>query len=232
MNFFSKGEDPPNQEDIEYYGLLNSCQRTHGEFALYSDSFAARGRIGTTPLYWNVDTLRDFSFTPSEFSPDDFPPGHLYDFSSDRLICWDHMYYDKPQSCPGSRYRVPNLLTQVIGELEPKVDAILFGPEDKEGTVLIMDYCCENLPVVTDTDAKYLSENTKYRKFMCSIGYSDLFEDGKKDRKLYPIVKEFAKYGLELYSPFCDFRLVDYVMDMTLPEERKNLLQIVEDEIV
>lgn len=226
--FFSKGEDPPSQEDIEYYGLLNACQRTNGEFAVYSDSFAARGRIGTSPLYWNVYTLSDFSFEPSEDSPDEFPPGHLYDFASDRLVCWDHMYYDKPHSCKENR--VPKLLTKIVGELEPKVDAILFGPDDKEGAVLMLDYCSTYLPVVNECDPEYLKENTKYRKFMCNLGYSDLFEDGKTDRKLYPIVKEFAKFGLELYSPFCDFRLVDYIMDMTLPDERKNILQIVEDE--
>lgn len=217
---FSKGEDPPSQEDIEYYGLLNACQRTNGEFAIYSDTFAARGRIGTSPLYWNLDTLRNFSFVPSEFSPDEFPPGHLYDFYSDRLVCWDHMYYDKPHSCKENR--VHSLLKKIVSELEVKVDAILFGPED---TDMILNYGCENIPVLTEWDPRYLKENTPYRKFMCNLGYAELFNDGKKDRKLYPIVREFAKFGLELYSPFCDFRLVDYIMDMTLPEERKNLLR-------
>jgi hypothetical protein len=227
---FSKGEDPPSQEDIEYYGLLNACERTNGEFALYSlkGRFAARGRIGTSPLYWNSRTRCNFSFVPSDDSPDDFPPGHLY--SGNRLVCWDHMYYDKPQSDPAASERIPKLIREITEELESKVDAILIGP-DMEGSVLISDYCSMSPPpVLNEWDARYLRENTEYRKFMCSLGYDDLFEPGTRQRNLYPIVREFAKYGLELYSPFCDFRIVDYVMDMTLPEERKNLLQFVEDE--
>lgn len=254
---FAKGEDPPSENDIEYYGLLYACQQKTGEFALYSAryGYAARGRMGTSPLYWNRRTL-EFSF---ERKPGmrSFPPGYLYNFQEDRLVCWDNMYYDKPlRSTKNTIDQIDKLLTEIVSDLEPKIDAILFSPS--EGSILATMYIEKNVHAYTAVNstgclqminpshtcvhcenvsefARFLKENTEHRKFMCGLGYSQLLNDGKKKRTVHDseFVKEFAKFGLEVYSPFCDFRLVDYVMDMTHPDERKKLLlQLLEDEVV
>lgn len=254
---FAKGEDPPSESEIDYYGLLYACQRKTGEFALYSVryGYAARGRMGTSPLYWNRHKL-EFSFEPKPGTRS-FPPGYLYNFQEDRLVCWDHMYYDKPLRASDDAVEHMNkILTEIVGELENKIDAILFSPT--EGSILATKYVEGNFQVYTFVNspgclqminpshtcvhcenvsefARFLKENTKHKKFICGIGYSELLNDGKKKRTLHesPFVKEFAKFGLEVYSPFCDFRIIEYVMDMTHTDERKKLLlQLLEDEIV
>jgi hypothetical protein len=80
--------------------------------------------------------------------------------------------------------------------------------------------------------ARFLKENTEHRKFLCGLGFSELLMDGKKKRYTHEslFVREFAKFGLEVYSPFCDFRIIEYIMDMTKPDERKNLLRITIEE--
>jgi hypothetical protein len=244
------GEDPPLQEDIDYYGLLYACQRTHGDFALYSlrYGYAARGRTGTSPLYWNRNALK-FSFYPNDGSMRDFPPGHLYIFSEDRLVCWDHMYYDKPLS-GGSEQKTHEILSEIVKGLEPKIDAILFSAT--AGSIVASSFLKGNFPAYTAGEtnvthdnhtcvgcsdisefARFLKENTEHRKFMCGLGFSELLMDGKKKRHTHesPFVREFAKFGLEVYSPFCDYRIINYIMDMTTPDERKNLLRMINETI-
>lgn len=250
---YSLGEDPPSKDDIDYFGLLYSCQNTYGDFALYEsdECYAARGRLGTSPLYWNPKTKSDFSFFQSEGLVD-FPPGHLYD--GKRLVCWDHMYYDKPiKTQYDAAKRIDRLLRVIIRELESKVDAFLFYPTTS--SMLVMRYIERDDvhaytaieegdgEVVNEIDhtmvpggfyelARYIKENTPHRKLLCGVGFSELFSDGKSEKYVHlsHLVKEFSKFGLEVYSPFCDVRLVDYIMDMTLPEDRKNLLQVTEED--
>ena len=249
----SIGEDSPSYEDIQYFGLFYSCQKTNGNFALYekNGNFAARGRVGTSPLFW--DRLkRSFSFVPDEFL-EEFPPGYLYD--GKRLVCWDPLYYDKPMHTDYDEadFVIQKTLSTIVSELQHKVDAVIFSSND--GSLMMSKYIMrENLPaftvVVTPKEkepytnketnhtivysdgiapmydlAKYLKENTPYRKFMCGYGLDNLvkgdFHTFSNENMMF---EDFSLFGLEMYSPFCDFRLVNYVLDCTDPNDRKKLL--------
>ena len=77
--------------------------------------------------------------------------------------------------------------------------------------------------VFTDDFAKFLKEKTPHKKFMCGYGLDNLIHGGDfSDATEFS--KKFTSLGLEVYSPFCDFRLVDYVLDCTDPKDRKKLL--------
>lgn len=241
------GEDCPTLDDIDYYGLFYACQRTNGNFALYDETkkLAARGRIGTSTLYWNGKD-GDFSFR-SFTDAYEFPTGHLYD--GKRLVCWDPLYYDKPMSTPVNEARetIQKLLKKIIHELEYKVDAVLFSASD--GSVLISEYLkndddlqhythvttvdedeentftnqeFRHTLVFTDDFAKFLKERTHHKKFMCGYGLDNLISGDFSNASDY--TKSFTSHGLEVYSPFCDFRIVNYVLDCTDPKDRKKLL--------
>lgn len=247
----SIGEDSPSYEDIQYFGLLYSCQKTNGNFAIYEKEgkFAARGRVGTSTLFWDRSTK--FSFEPDEFL-EEFPPGHLYD--GKRLVCWDPLYYDKPMSTnyDEADYVIQKTLSKIVYELQNKVDAVIFSSSD--GSLMMSKYITKDLHAFTvvvnpkekepytneDTKhtlifsdgmspmydlAKYIKENTPYRKFMCGYGLENLvkgdFHTFSKEQLMFD---DFALFGLELSSPFCDFRLVEYVLDCTDPNDRKKLL--------
>lgn len=242
------GEDSPNYDDIQYFGLFYSCQKTNGNFALYEKNgeFAARGRIGTSPLFW--DGFKKFSFTYEE-SLKEFPPGHLYD--GNRLVCWDPLYYDKPlkTNFEEADYVIQKKLSNVVNELQNKVDAIIFSSTD--GSLMMSKYITEDLHAFTvvtnkfgkesytndDTEhtivysegtcpeydlAKFLKEKTPFRKFMCGYGIDELIRgEFSNCPRIFEI---FSLFGLELCSPFCDFRFVEYVLDCTDPHDRKKLL--------
>jgi hypothetical protein len=58
---------------------------------------------------------------------------------------------------------------------------------------------------------------------MCGYGIDDLIA-GDFSGYMGEIFENFALFGLELYSPFCDNRLVNYVLDCTDHRDRKKLL--------
>lgn len=244
MKMNTIGEDCPTLDDIDYFGLLYACQRTNGNFALYDETnkIAARGRIGTSTLYWDGKG-GEFSFSKGKY---EFPPGHLYD--GKRLVCWDPLYYDKPMSNPvnEARKKFQKLLKQIVHELEYKVDAVLFSTSD--GSIMMSEHFKnEDLQyythvtrvddeeedtftnrefrhtlVFTDDFAKFLKEKTPHKKFMCGYGLDNLLNGDFSNATEYS--KPFTSIGLEVYSPFCDLRLVDYVLDCTDPKDRKKLL--------
>lgn len=264
----SIGEDSPSKDDIDYYGLYHSCQQTRGNFALYKlGEYAARGRVGTSPLYWDRKTLT-FSFVPQS-GLEDFPPGYLFNVKQNRLVCWDSMYFDKPlETRPDALARIEKLIESAIRFLQPKTDAFLLSAgcgsrvinqyidDDKPAytvayksgdsvpfdianvtnenrTVLYFDDSTK-YPSSLDEDevpmyvlARFLKNTTSHRKFICGLGCTQLFSDTEN---FFPYVKhvvdQFAKFGLEVYSPFFDNRLMEYVLDMTSPCDREMILDI------
>lgn len=262
------GDDAPNEYDIDYFGLQFACQRTRGNFALYKKGdYAARGRVGTSPLYWNPKT-KVFSFVPHE-DLKEFPAGHLYNFEQDRLVCWDSMYFDKPMSFT-SKDAITNvelLIKSAIRFLEPKVDGILmsagcgsriidmyirqdipsytvaYSPgtsfdveeiEKQNRSILYFDETTQ-FPKDLDDDevpmyvlARYLKNTTSHKKFMCGLGCYQLFNNDTDFRpRIKHIVDQFAKFGLEVYSPFFDNQLMEYVLDMTSPTDRQYILSYI-----
>jgi asparagine synthetase B (glutamine-hydrolysing) len=153
-----KGFNPPSEEEIEYFGLYYACQRSSGEFSLYENGeFAARGRVGLSPLYWNRE-LGLFSFKPGT-NLEEFPAGHLYNFENDRIVCWDPIYFDKPmKTLPCAVRDVRILLSKAINSY--KYDAFIMSSGC--GSRMISDYL-ENVPAYTngtkyiyDTENKYV----------------------------------------------------------------------------
>lgn len=243
------GDDCPTRDDIDYYGLYYACQRTNGNFALFdsTEKIAARGRFELSPLFWS-STHGVFSFVRTDECPDEFPTGHLY--NGEKLVCWDAVYFDKP--C--NNY-VPivlrNTLVRCIQELDTKVDAMLFNTDD--GSMLVSkfsnkhaysalntrsDYVmseragkdhtlifCGNLECL----AKYLYENTNHKTFICGAGLNELFSPRPDFSRLTRLGEIFAKYGLEIYSPFLNYKLAGYVLDMTPPDERPKILRTLVD---
>jgi asparagine synthetase B (glutamine-hydrolysing) len=260
----SIGEDSPSQEDIENFGLYNSCQRTHGNFALYDqeNGYAARGRVGTSPLYWNKST-RTFSFRKTGDIQEEFPEGHLYDTRYDRLVCWDDLYFDKPlETRPDAVYKIEILIENAINFLIPKTDAFLkssgcgsriisaYMNSDKPSYTVAFDVHAFDVPLQEDNGttlyfdnsstypkhlgenevpmyvlARYLRNTTSHRKFICGLGCFHLFS-GSPNFKPYieHVVNQFSEFGLEVYSPFLDSDVIEYVMDMTTPEDREIIL--------
>jgi len=263
--FFSKGEDAPTEDDIEYFGLYESCVNTSGNFSLFKEGeYAAKGRMGTSPLYWNRAD-RIFSFIPGDGLVD-FPDGHLYNVKQDRLVCWDPVYFDKPLNTHhDSTNRITKLFKDAVRRCELKSDAFImsagcgsrlvdqFIDESKwaytvafsPGTCFdVENFVRENRSIVFFDDttqypreldldeapmyvlARYLKNTTSHRKFICGLGCTELFSDTQDFRPYVKhVVDQFAKFGLEVYSPFFDYPLMEYVLDMTNPEDRPNILQ-------
>lgn len=259
------GDNPPNEDDINYFGLQYACQSTRGNFALYKEgAYAARGRVGTSPLYWNREK-KLFSFFPHvEF--EDFPPGHLYNFEYDRIVCWDSMYFDKPLSTNNDVItKVELLFKSAVRFLEPKVDGFLLSAgcgsrmidlylnqeipsytvsyssseisydvenmEKQNRSIVYFDETSEYPKNLDDDEipmyilARHLKNTTNHKKFICGLGCYQLFSDSNDFRPYVKhIVDQFAKFGLEIYSPFFDCRLMEYVLDMTSPEDRRYIM--------
>lgn len=265
------GDDIPTEEDINYYGLQYTCQKTIGNFALYKQGdYAARGRIGTSPLYWNPKT-KIFSFFPHD-NFEDFPPGHIYNFKTDRLVCWDSMYFDKPlRTSPDVFTKTELLLKSAIKMLEPKVDGFLlsagcgsriidlhidedipsytvsyspgtsFDVEEitsQNRSILYFDETTEYPSTLDDDEvpmyvlARHLERTTTHKRFICGLGCYELFKNDPTNDfrpRTKHVVDQFAKFGLEVYSPFFDSRVIEYILDMTSPEDRKNILSYILD---
>ena len=264
--FFSIGEDAPTEDDIDYYGLYQTCKNTTGEFALYKEGkYAARGRIGVSPLYWNKDDLI-FSFTDTTL--EEFPPGHLYNVEQERLVCWDPVYFDKPMNLKIDEAvsTIRLLLKDAIDSRVHEIDAFLLSagagarlidrhiPDDiihsytiafspgtcfdvqniyrENRTILYFDETTvypKNLDLTEAPMyilARFLKNTTSDRKFMCGVGCTELFSS-RDDFRPYVnhISEQFSKFGLSLYTPFFDSRLMEFVLDMTSPNDRPKILQ-------
>ena len=205
------GEDCPTEEDIEEFGLYYACQRTKGNFSLFIDGeCAARGRVGTSPLYWNRD-LGLFSFKPgTDLEP--FPRGHLYKFLTDRLVCWDPVYYDAPLHTLKSAPQDINLLLMksvFAFEADAYISFSKNGILERYVNVPLFDVTC-----------------AKHKVVVTDLGCTELFED-KDD--FYPdfdmIVNKFEKIGVQIWSPFMNADVIEYVLDTTLPEDRPYILK-------
>lgn len=262
------GDDAPNEYDINYYGIQYACQKTRGNFALYKQGeYAARGRVGTSPLYWNQKT-KVFSFVPQK-GLDEFPPGHLYNFEQDRIVCWDSMYFDKPLpfTSPDAITSVELLIKSAIRFLEPKIDGFLisagcgsriidmhihekypsytvaYSPgtsfdvdeiEDQNRSVLYFDETTKYPSDLDDDEipmyvlARHIKNTTNHKKFICGLGCYQLFRDSTDFRpRINHVVDQFAKFGLEVYSPFFDNQLIEYVLDMTAPKDRPYIMSTI-----
>lgn len=261
----SKGEDAPTESDIREFGLYYACQKSHGNFSLFKDGeYAAKGRVGTSPLYWNRE-LGIFSFVPGK-DLDEFPAGHLYKFLYDHLVCWDPLYFDNP--CPTlstAAFDVQTLIMSSINKykadafimssgcgsnvidkfIDPSVTSYTIGTFDSfdvknviRPNSVIIEYK-GGAPVFLSQNekpmyllAKYISENTKHKKLICGLGCTELFRDYESFRpNVNHIVDQFAKFGLEIWSPFFDITVMEYVLDLTYPEDRPDILvDILEDD--
>lgn len=257
----AKGEDPPSESNIDDFGLYTACQMTRGSFALYEPGkFAAKSRVGGTPLFWNPNTCKfSFSNDDDDESLVEFPSGYIYDFERDRLVCWDSMYYDKP--IPGDFYKSVSTIRRLIEEaIEfrlPKCDAFLMSsgcgsrivenyidPEMWAYTIVYrhgssmdgdMVYRDKRVIVYFDDDdqgepmyilAKYLRANTRCKRFMTGICCTELFADSLDFRPcMKQVTDQFAKFNLEISSPFFDVHVVDYVLEYTVPEQRPRILK-------
>lgn len=247
------GDDAPSADDIERFGLYHSCQLTEGSFALFGTNFAARGRVGTSPLYWDGGTGEFFSFFRTAKTPTEFPVGHLFDKNQNRLVCWDSMYFDKPLDTQEDAVnRLRRLVKDSVNRLDGKTDAFLFTRD--YGSMIVNMYADPEkwaytavAPVDTDTDEEDVisSQNMsvvccdhfpaymkKYhpncKRLLSSLGCVELFDADPwrfKPEEFTPIGDEYLKYGLEIYSPFLDNSVVEYVLDMTTPKDRPELLK-------
>ncbi len=228
----------PTKDDIDYYGLLYACQRTRQEFALYADdgSFAAKGRMGSCPLYWNPATFADFSFMPREGLVT-FPDGYLYTKKYGRLVCWDPVYYDKPMDTatrPDVLYKIQRLIDEAIDYITPHCDAILLMNQNPGSLMIQGDsslpvYVC---PSMTPKElAEFLRANSPFRRFMVPFGAQELFSDD--DTGYAPYVRNyvdaFAEEGLEMLSPFFDAHLIEYVLDCTSPDDRPLIMEVLSE---
>lgn len=257
-----KGQEP-TENDVSYFGLYHAVQSTTSEFSLYKDGeYAARGRVGTSPLYWNRG-LGLFSFKPG---PElvEFPPGHLYNFAQDRLICWDPMYFDRPAKtlkCASvdvrmllniavNKHHADAFLmsfgrgSRIIDEyINPTIPAYTVGfensidVENSRGITLYIDETTQYPKYLSDNEkpmyalARYISTHTNHKKLICGLGCTELFRDSYDFRpNVNHVVDQFAKFDLEIWSPFFDLTLMEYVLDTTDPEDREMILAEIVDE--
>lgn len=215
-----RGEDPPTVDDIEYFGLYEACKRSRGEFAIYDKDgcFAARGRFGVNPLYWNRDSIV-FSFERIDQTFEEFPEGHLYDVNHDRLICWDPVYFDKPlnSNIDESVIAIRKLLKEAVDFRVYKCDAFLHS--GGHGSTLIDLFLEKKI----DTYSSYFTEEIdqpciEYDESMnmTMIFINKCFRNETIDESLINTLMRFVKNhtthktflcGLgcnELFSSTCD----------------------------
>jgi hypothetical protein len=261
----SIGEDVPKQETINEYGIIAACSETTGNFALYKEGdYAARGRMGTSPLYWNQKTL-EFSFKPKK-GLDEFPSGTAYIYEYDRLVVWDEVFFEKPLK---TSWDVVCTLNQKIKDAVDRfihvTDGFLFSggcgsrlinkfvPEDmfaytvchspgfsidhdtveRSNRVRIHFEDSTHWPSnLRDSEipmfvlAEFLSMSTDNKRFITGIGCYELFSSTNDFRpNINHIVDTFASFGLEVWSPFFDVTVIEYVLDMTTPEDRMGILE-------
>jgi hypothetical protein len=260
----SIGEDVPNQETIDDYGIVSACMETNGNFALYKPGeFAARGRYGASPLYWNRSSKK-FSFRPSK-NLIEFPVGCAYIYEFDRIVCWDDPFYEKPlKTSPWSTNLIREKIERAVSRFIGKTDGFLYScgggaqlanmfvpPDMTAYTVgyfpgpspdIDLVHRSNRIQCIFDESshwpheldgaeipmyilARFLSTTTNHRRFVTGIGCTELFS-GSGDFRPYTrhIVDQFASFGLEVWSPFLDSDVVEYVMDCTSPEDRPRIL--------
>jgi hypothetical protein len=248
-----KGFEAPSEEDIAEFGLYYACQRSNGEFSLYDDgAFAARGRIGLSPLYWNRE-FGIFSFKPGK-DLDEFPPGYLYNVEYDRLICWESVYFDKPMNTlPCAVRDVRLLLNKAVNRYRYDAFIVSSGCGSRTISEFIYNDAIPTYTVGTrhcydiensygddiycsssDNPMKVLAQNMAnngYKRVICGLGCFELFKDSTNFHPtINHVIDEFAKHEIELWSPFFDISLVEYVLDKTLPEDREKIMYSIIDE--
>jgi asparagine synthetase B (glutamine-hydrolysing) len=260
----SIGEDVPCQEKINEDGIVSACNETSGNFALIKPGeYAARGRFGTSPLYWDP-LKKTFSFRPRKGLVD-FPPGCVYFFEYDRMVCWDDPWFEKPSgtTCDaegiislkikvavnrfiektgaflysagcGSRlvnqFVPEDMISYTIGHTEKSVD-IEFLPVRNMSLKIFFDDS-SNWPGYLEGSeipmyilARYLNNTTNHRRFITGLGCTELFSgSGNFNPYTKHIVDQFAIFGLEVWSPFFDLDLIEYVLKCTTEGDRQKIL--------
>jgi asparagine synthetase B (glutamine-hydrolysing) len=260
----SIGEDVPSVDTIEEFGVVSACYETNGNFALIKPGeYAARGRFGTTPLYWNR-VHKIFSFRPRK-GLDEFPSGCAYFFDHDRIVCWDDPWFEKPLNTSHDatdviRMHVKRAVDRFIG----KTDAFLYSsgcgsrlvnqfvPEEmmsytighveksidieslQERTMSVKVFFdetshwpkhLEGAEIPMYILGRSLNNTTSHRRFITGLGCTELFS-GSGNYLPYTkhIVDQFATFGLEVWSPFFDMELIEYVLEFTTPKDRQKIL--------
>lgn len=242
------GFDAPSEEDVSEFGLYHACQRSRGEFSLYEDDglFAARGRVGLSPLYWNRES-GIFSFIPGK-NLEEFPPGYLYNLECDRLVCWEELYFDKPMktlSCAVDDVKL--LLMKATNRYQYDAFLMSSGCGSRMIELFLESYDIPRITVGTkyshdvqnsdghvihcssnDNSMEILAKNVANKTVICGIGCFELFSEDIDFRPT--MIEEFAKYNVKVWSPFFDIDLVEYVLDKISPEDRKNIMYSFIDE--
>ena len=92
---------------IEQHGLSRACEMFRGDFAfVYTDGinwWAARDSVGVRPLFY-CRHAKGIAFASEAKALlhlhriiEPFPPGHLYDSTLDKFICWSPNYWPSPR---------------------------------------------------------------------------------------------------------------------------------------
>lgn len=248
----------PTEGDVKYFGLFYAVQRTSDEFSMFKDGeYAARGRVGMSPLYWNRG-LGLFSFKPGNDLVE-FPAGYLYNFAQDRLVCWDPMYFDKPSKtlkCASVDVRIllniavnkhhsdgflcsagrgSRIIEEFINKDIPSYtvgfDSCIDVSNTHNTNVLYIDSTTKYPNDLSDNEkpmyalARYIASRTNHKKLICGVGCTELFNDTYDFRpNINHIVDQFAKFDIEIWSPFFDLTLMEYVLDTTDPDDREMIL--------
>jgi asparagine synthetase B (glutamine-hydrolysing) len=257
----SIGFEDPNSDEV---GIVSACYDTMGTFALYkAGEYAARSRFGMSPLYWNPKTKK-FSFRPSK-GLEEFPPGHVYIFECDRLVCFDDPWFEKPlKTMADSLLIIRSKFNLALNRFIGKTDG--FFRSGGCGSRLVERYLPDNIPSYTvghvygnsvdledapphtvtihfdDSShwpwtlegseipmyilARFINTTTSHRKFITGLGCTELFSGTQDFRpRVDHIADQCALFGIDVWSPFLDIELVEYVLDYTSPDDRPGILK-------
>lgn len=265
----SIGEDVPC---IGEFGVVSACDETVGNFALIKPGeFAARGRFGTSPLYWNREK-KTFSFRPRKDLVE-FPTGCVYFFEHDRIVCWDDPWFEKPLSTTHDAVDViRDKIQRAVYRFIEKTDAFLYSsgcgsrlvnqlvPTDMMAYTIGVPGVSLDIESLPERDmsvkvffdesshwpshlegaeipmyilARYLNMTTSHRRVITGLGCTELFSGSGDFRpRINHIVDQFATFGIEVWSPFFDLELIEYVLDYTTERDRPKILSdLVEGEL-
>ena len=112
---------------IEKYGLPRACEMFRGDFAfVYTDGinwWAARDSVGIRPLFY-CRHARGVAFASEakalmhlQKRIEIFPPGHIYDSTLDKFICWSPNYWPSPREDDDIAFvksNIRDLLTEAV----------------------------------------------------------------------------------------------------------------------